>query len=94
MLDDKYRPRSFTEDPGPDPISLINEPIAPDNVSAMPFAKGAFNSCCLGWELEPHESAARALGGGSNCAEGSVAGGGAAAVLCYAASGAGAGRCV
>ena len=39
MSDDKCRPRSFVEDPGPGPISFINEPIAPDNVSAMPLQK-------------------------------------------------------
>jgi len=36
MSDDKYRPRSFVlDDPGPDPVSLINEPVAPDNVSTL-----------------------------------------------------------
>jgi hypothetical protein len=36
MRDDKYRPRSFVlDDPSPDPVSLINEPVAPDNVSTL-----------------------------------------------------------
>ena len=36
MSDDKYWPRSFTDDPGgPDPVSLINEPVPPDNVSTL-----------------------------------------------------------
>ena len=36
MSDDKYRPRSFVlDDPGPDPVSLINERVAPDNVSTL-----------------------------------------------------------
>jgi hypothetical protein len=39
MSDDKYWPRSFTDDPGPDPVSLINEPVPPDNVSTLVRAK-------------------------------------------------------
>jgi len=40
MIDDKYRPRSFTtDDLGPDQVSLINEPVPPDNVIALPKAR-------------------------------------------------------
>lgn len=36
MLDDKYRLRSFEELEGdPIPVSLVNEPIAPDNVATL-----------------------------------------------------------
>jgi len=36
-MSDKYWPHSFTtDDPCPDPVSWINEPVPPDNVSAMP----------------------------------------------------------
>ena len=35
MRDDRYRPRTFTDDPGPDPVSLINEPAPPENVSTL-----------------------------------------------------------
>jgi|SRR5215469_13656256 len=37
MLDDKYRPRRFDELANdPIPVSLINEPIPPDNVIPLP----------------------------------------------------------
>jgi hypothetical protein len=39
MNDDKDRPRSFVDDPGLDPVSLINEPVPPDNVIPLPKAR-------------------------------------------------------
>ena len=39
-MDDKYRPRTFEElASDPVPVSLINEPLPPENVRALPVAK-------------------------------------------------------
>jgi hypothetical protein len=36
MNDDKYRPRSFAElEADPIPVSLLNEPLPPDNVATL-----------------------------------------------------------
>ena len=36
MFDDKYRPRSFEElVDDPTPVTLLNEPLPPDNVRAL-----------------------------------------------------------
>jgi hypothetical protein len=40
MLDDKYRPRSFEElADDPTPVTLINEPVPPDNVRTMTIVR-------------------------------------------------------
>jgi hypothetical protein len=40
MSDDKYRPRTMEEMAGdPTPVTLINEPLPPDNVIALPRAR-------------------------------------------------------
>ena len=40
MMDDKYHPRTFDEmAEDPIPVSFINKPLPPENVSTLPVAR-------------------------------------------------------
>ena len=84
MSDDRYRPRSFTDDPGPDPVSFINEPIAPDNVSSLVRTSRRSLHAVLCEALT--NTQARVLGDWRPCAARWRAGGRLGALYCHAAA--------
>jgi hypothetical protein len=75
MLDDKYRPRTFEEmADDPTPVTLINEPLPPDNVRTIVRAERTRPLPAVLCEaLTNTQALADALGGGRNGTAGSAA---------------------